>query len=140
MESLTGEEENIVYGGVDDLRNETFHKNPPATLRVEFPDGTIISEAKAADTLKNTISRIGPELVEILCFSEPILRPCNVELVSRTKASDERYQSCMHHLNNGYFLFTKTNTVVKKRQLEFISKALSLNLKIEIVKRSTLLR
>ena len=33
MVSLTGEVENIVYGGVDDLRNETFHKNPPTTMR-----------------------------------------------------------------------------------------------------------
>jgi len=140
MASLHGGQDTIEYDSTVELKCEAFHKNPPTTLRVEFPDGTVISELKAVDALKQTINKIGPELIEILCFSEPILRPCNIDLVTRRKISDERYQSCMHHLNNSYFLFTKTSTEVKKRQLEFISKALSLNLKIDIVKRNTLLR
>lgn len=115
-------------------------KNPPTTLRVEFPDGTTIAELKAADSLMQTISKIGPEIIESLCSTDPILRPCNVNLVSKIKTSDERYLSRQHNLDNGYYLFTKSSTVVKKQQIDYISKALSLDLRVEIIRRNELLK
>lgn len=102
-------------------------------LRVEFPDGTVISEMYASDTLKHAINKIGPHMVEILCFSEEMLRPCDIDLVSKEKTTDKRYVSSLHILDHGYYLFTKTSTNAKKRQLEVISRALSLNLKVDIV-------
>lgn len=102
-------------------------------LRVEFPDGTVICEMYASETLKHAINKIGPHMVEILCFSEEVLRPCDIDLVSKEKTTDKRYVSSLHTLDHGYYLFTKTSTNAKKRQLEVISRALSLNLKVDIV-------
>ena len=56
MESLHGGQDTIEYDSTVELKCEAFHKNPPTTLRVEFPDGTVISELKAADALKQTIA------------------------------------------------------------------------------------
>ena len=107
--------------------------NAEKGLRVEFPDGTIICEEYASETLKKAINKIGPHMVEILCFSEEVLRPCDVDLVSKEKTTDKRYVSSQHLIDQGYYLFTKTSTSAKKRQLEIISRAISLNLKVDIV-------
>lgn len=107
--------------------------NSEQGLRVEFPDGTVICEMYASETLKRAINKIGPHMVEILCFSEEVLRPCDVDLVSKEKTIDKRYVSSLHPIYQGYYLFTKTSTNAKKRQLEVISRALSLNLKVDVV-------
>lgn len=138
MESLSKEVEIHEYTINATTPNVASHSNSPTTLRVVFPDGTIISEIYAADTLRVTINRIGPDIIESLCSSESALHHCH-DLVSKVKVVDERYKpNCWRQLNNGYYLFTNTNTEVKKRQLECISKALSLNLKIDVIKRSSL--
>jgi hypothetical protein len=62
-----------------------------------------------------------------------VLRPCDVDLVSKEKTTDKRYVSSQHLIDQGYYLFTKTSTSAKKRQLEVISRAISLNLKVDIV-------
>lgn len=102
-------------------------------LKVEFPDGTVICETYASETLKKAINKIGPHMVEILCFSEEELRPYDVDLVSKERITDKRYVSSQHPLDYGYYLFTKTSTNAKKRQLEVISRALSLSLKVDVV-------
>ncbi len=132
MDSLGGAFENRDSIKSGEPSHEISH-NVEKGLRVEFPDGTIICEVYASETLKKAINKIGPHMVEILCFSEEVLRPCDIDLVSKEKTTDKRYISSLHALDYGYYLFTKTSTNAKKRQLEVISRALSLNLKVDIV-------
>lgn len=122
-------------GNIDDYQNMSVNHfdNISQSLRVEFLDGTIICEADPVDTLERTISIIGPHLVEILCFSEEMLRPNDIDLVSKTKCSDKRYVPYLRLMDNGYYLFTKSSLEAQKQQLEIISKALSLNLIVEVV-------
>lgn len=104
-----------------------------SSIRVEFPDGMVVCEVAPLDTLEKTINIIGPQLVESLCFSEEALRPNDIDLVSKVKCDDKRYVPFLRLMDNGYYLFTKLSLYEQKQQLEIISKALSLNLSVEVV-------
>lgn len=119
------------------VRHERGGHNASATgLRVKFPDGDIICEQKAVDTLRETIYKIGLENVARVCATNayPVLNTCQVELITKKKAFNDYYASRQHFIKDGYLMFTCTSTEVKKRQIEAISKALGLGLRVEIVK------
>ena len=102
-------------------------------LRVTFPDGTVISDSRAVETLKKCIVKFGPERVAQLCLQpvDSILQLCGVNLV--TKRRDNMYGGRQHDIGNGWLVFTCSNTPSKKRQIEAIAKALGIKIRAEIV-------
>ena len=102
-------------------------------LRVTFPDGTVISDSRAVETLKKCIIKFGPERVAQLCLQpvDSILQLNRVNLV--TKKRDEMYANRQHDIGNGWLVFTCSNTPSKKRQIEAIAKALGIKIRVEIV-------
>lgn len=117
-------------------RDNGGNKAQATGLRVVFPDGTVICERKAVDTLEVTINKIGIENVAKVLNStyvDPVLRTCQVDLISKSKATDAYYASRQKPIGKGYLLFTCTNNGVKKRQILALSKALNLNLKVDII-------
>ena len=102
-------------------------------LRVTFPDGTVISDSRAVETLKKCIIKFGPERVAQLCLQpvDSILQLNRVNLV--TKKRDEMYANRQHNIGNGWLVFTCSNTPSKKRQIEAIAKALGIKIRVEIV-------
>lgn len=102
-------------------------------LRVEFGDGTIISESKAVDTLKKTILKFGVEKVAQLCISprDSILQLNKVNLVTRKR--NAQYGNRQHDVGNGWLVFTCSNTPAKKRQIEAIAKALGIKVSVKII-------
>lgn len=104
-----------------------------SALRVTFADGTVISERKAVETLKKCIVKFGPERVAQLCLQpvDNILQLNRVNLV--TKKRDEMYGNRQHEIDNGWLVFTCSNTPAKKRQIEAIAKALNVRVRVEVV-------
>ena len=97
---------------------------PASVLVVSFPDGTVIQKKDAAETLAQTINRIGPKRV-----AELPVRAGGSKLVSRERSSQYRdYQ-----LDDGFVLISHSSTDEKIRSLKKISKELNLGLIINKV-------
>lgn len=101
-------------------------------LRVTFPDGEVICEHWVVDTLCKAILKLGVERVANVCDfnkSSSLLHPAGVSLVSRRY--DSKYGEYQRPLGNGWLLFANSNTNTKKRQIEYLAKALGVGVKIE---------
>lgn len=101
-------------------------KKKPSGLRIVRGDGSIIECEKAANTLCQAIKEIGVEKV----FSLNIPMD-GMHLV--TIGGNPQYPTAQHEVGNGYFVNVHSNTITKKRQLERIFNAYSLDWKVEIV-------
>lgn len=98
-------------------------KSSKTGLMVRFPDGTIICEDKAADTLVRALEKIGFSKVEALNI------PVNKEnIVSRSPSM--RYNEVKY---GGFYIKTHSSTEQKKKNLERISEELDLSLSVSIV-------
>jgi nitric oxide synthase oxygenase domain/subunit len=95
-------------------------------LRVTMPDGKVIAESKAAETLRKVIEQIGAERVRALGLTW-----CKVPFISNTK--DPKYGHAQHPVGNGWYVITHSGTKDKKKVLDKIAKALNLNLKVDII-------
>ena len=117
------------------VMNERQSDNSAKTiLRVFFPnEGVTICERFAADTLKAVINKIGVQRVADACRRDidSVLNMNNVPLVTRFK--DSYYASRQHEIGGGWYVFTGTNTQVKKRQLEMLKEIYGLNMQVAIV-------
>lgn len=102
-------------------------------LRVTFPDGTVICDSKAVETLKKCILKFGPEVVGQLCMRavDTCLQRNRVNLVSKIR--NAKYANRQHAIGNGWLVFDNTSTKDKKRQIEAIAKALRIKIRVEIV-------
>lgn len=100
------------------------HINGKTILRVTFPTGTVIEEAKAKMTFAKTIQRIGLMRVRSLGITF-----CGVPIVSNTL--DRKYGKAQISMGDGLYVMTHSNTHDKKKQLCRISKELNLGLKVE---------
>jgi len=101
-------------------KNKSTPKSPRTNLVVEFNNGTIINYKKAADTLIETIKKIGIERV----------RELNINVRGYNLVGKEKSHKYMQHYVNGYYICTHSSTKEKKEQLQKISQKLSLQLKI----------
>ena len=113
------------------FRIETQTQRGPATdLSVRFPDGVIIAEKKAADTLEKAIKKIGTDrvrqVVELLN-----LKFCKVPVISNRR--DEKYGSEQRTLGGGWLLITHSNNKMKKQFLDKVSKQLGVGLVVDII-------
>ena len=126
-ESFSEEEEDSLFNYFDcqdkSSPSDNSNGNKKTTISVLFPDGTIIHRKNAADTLVDTIKRIGPERVATLKI------PLNKDfLVSRNKHIKYPAQSCS--VGNGLFVNTQSCTDKKIEMLEDVSARLNLGLVI----------
>jgi hypothetical protein len=110
--------------GEDAVRRILPHsKSSKTALLVRFPNGDVIAEKKAADTLVNVIKRIGFERVEKLGI---VVNGEN--LVSRQ--SSKKYNEAKV---SNFYIKTHSSTAQKRRNIEQISEYLDLRLSVEIL-------
>lgn len=104
---------------------EKLSRGKKTILRVTFPDGTVIVEKDAKDTLIKSIQKIGiaraDSVNDIICDGYPLI----------TNHKDPRKD--LSSLGKGWWICTHSNTLTKKRQLDKISEALRLGLKVRII-------
>lgn len=96
-------------------------------LIVHLPDGKVIQEDTAAETLVEAIKRVGAKQVRalnIVC--------CRIPLVSTTK--DQKYGSSQVEVEKGLYVITHSNNEMKKGYLDTISKSFNLGWKVEVIK------
>lgn len=98
-------------------------KSKKTNLTVIFPDGIVISNRFAYQSLCEAIEKIGPKNVAQLNIIQS-----GIPLVS--KEQDDFYQQ--HQIKDGYLVLTHSSTVAKRNHLEDISRRLNLNLKVKI--------
>ena len=117
------------------ITNEKQSGNRMKTvIKVFFPsEGITICEHFAADTLKSVVTKIGLQRVADACLRniDSVLNINNVPLV--TKRIDNYYENRQHPVGNGWYVFTGTNTMVKKRQLDMLKELFHLNMRVTIM-------
>lgn len=97
-------------------------KSAKTGLVVRFPDGTVICEPKAAETLAQAIKKIGFEKVEAL----------NVQVNRENIVSRQKSLKYNDTLLESFYVKTHSSTDQKKKNLERISKELGLKLVVSI--------
>lgn len=100
--------------------------NPRTRLRITMPDGLIIEERTAWQSLQNFILRVGVERVRAVG-----LIANKIPLVSNTV--DKKYKTAQKPLGNGWLLMTCSDTATKRKQILAIAEALGLSINVEIV-------
>ncbi len=99
-------------------------KAPWTGLLVTYPDGAVINNKYAYETLIQVVEKAGIEKVEKLGLKQ-------VGLYFISKNRDDFYNQ--HELPGGYLITTHSSTAKKKQQIEEISEKLGLGLKVEVV-------
>jgi hypothetical protein len=98
-------------------------KGSKTGLLVRFPDGTVICEQKAAETLALAIKKIGFERVAAL----------NVQVNGENIVSRQKSPKYYETFLPPFYVKTHSSTDQKKRNLERISEKLGLGLVVSIV-------
>ena len=93
-------------------------------LLVTYPDGAVINNKYAYETLMQVVEKAGVEKVAKLG-----LKQVGLDFISKIR--DDFYNQ--HELPGGYLIVTHSATIKKKQQIEEISKKLGLGLKVEVV-------
>lgn len=102
-------------------------KAPRKGLCIEYPNGEILQMSKASDTLTEFIRRVGYQKVRALGISID-----RMNLVSNTK--DNKYGAEQHQVAPGWYVNTHSNGETKVRQIQRISDALHLGIKVKLIK------
>lgn len=98
-------------------------------MAVFFPDGTIIAEKTAVDTLMATVKKIGVARVRQV-VEEYNLKFCKVPVISNRR--DAKYGKSQKDLGNGWLLITHSNNPMKKKFIEKVSQVLNLGIKVTL--------
>lgn len=106
------------------IKRNSPTKSAKTNLRVTLPNGKVIENRFAYETLQEVVVLSGIEKVRVLGIVQ-----CGVPLVSNTQ--DNFYNQ--KEIAKGLYLITHSSTGQKRQQIEKISEALGLGLKIEIV-------
>lgn len=103
------------------------HKKASKTnLRVTMPNGKIIENNYAKDTLIEVVRQVGVNKVRDIGIIQ-----CGVPLISNT--IDNVYGVSQVDVADGWYLITHSSTGQKRAQIERISAELGLNIKVEII-------
>lgn len=113
------------------LTNPSQTKAPASDLEIEFPDGTVIAESKATETMIKAVQKIGVMRVRRV-VEELNLKFCKVPVISNRR--DSKYGRSQKDLGGGWLLITHSNNEMKKAFFEKVSDALHLGLKVRIKK------
>ncbi len=106
------------------IKRNSPTKSAKTNLRVTLPNGKVIENRFAYETLQEVVMLAGIEKVRTLGIVQ-----CGVPLVSNTQ--DNFYNQ--KEIAKGLYLITHSSTGQKRQQIEKISEALELGLKVEIV-------
>ena len=113
-----------VEHNIGTIKRNSPSKSAKTNLRVTFPNGKVIENRFAYETLQEVVVLAGVEKVRTLGIVQ-----CGVLLVSNTQ--DNFYNQ--KEIGKGLYLITHSSTGQKRQQIEKISEAFGLNLKVEIV-------
>lgn len=102
--------------------------NPRSAIRVTFPDGTVLQDRNATTTLLMAVEKIGLSQVASVGLSVD-----KSDFVSKTPTTQSNHADW--HQVGDWYVNTHSSTSSKVTQLTKISKALNLDLKIEIVSK-----
>lgn len=114
----------VVEHGTSNQKAKKVVTQSITRLRITMPDGAIIQEKFASDSLVKFVSIVGPERVR-----EVGLKANKVPLISNTQ--DPKYKSSQKPVGNGWYVMTCSDTPKKKEQIELIAAHLGLNVKVE---------
>ena len=117
----------IVEHGKRKNKQEKIERSSPTNMAVFFPDGTMIAEKHANDTLEKVVRKIGVTRVRQVVEALGLVM-CKVPVISNRR--DTKYGSAQRDLGNGWLLMTHSNNKMKKTFLEKVSAALDLGLRI----------
>lgn len=107
--------------------HEKSTKSPTRAMSVIFPDGTIIAEKTAVETLVAVVNKIGVNRIRKV-VEEYNLKFCKVPVISNRR--DPKYGKTQKDLGNGWLLITHSNNVMKKTFIEKVSTVLNLGIKV----------
>lgn len=106
---------------------EKIERGPARELSVVFPDGTVIAEKTAAETMVAVVQKIGVTKVRKV-VEEYNLKFCKVPVISNRR--DAKYGKSQRDLGGGWLLITHSNNPMKKAFIERISEILHLGIKV----------
>ena len=109
------------------LFRSKIERSPARDMSVVFPDGTIIAEKTAAETMVAVVQKIGVTKVRQV-VEEYNLKFCKVPVISNRR--DAKYGRSQRDLGGGWLLITHSNNPMKKAFIEKVSKALHLGIKV----------
>lgn len=100
--------------------------NPRTRLRITMPDGSIIEERTAWESLHKFVLRVGVDKVRAVGIIAN-----KIPLVSNTL--DKKYQTAQKPLGNGWLLMTCSDTATKRKQILTIADAVGIHISVEII-------
>jgi hypothetical protein len=100
--------------------------NSRTRLRITMPDGSIIEERTAWESLHKFVLEVGVDKVRAVG-----LIVNKIPLVSNTE--DKKYQTAQKPLSNGWFLMTCSDTATKRKQILTIASYLNFKVIVEII-------
>ena len=124
METIEITPDPKVEHNIGNIKRTSTSKSAKTNLRVTLPNGKTIENRFAYETLHEVVMMAGIEKVRDLGIIQ-----CGVPLISSTQ--DNFYNQ--KEIAKGIYLITHSSTVQKRIQIEKISEALHLNLKVEII-------
>lgn len=109
--------------------DDKIQRGPTRDLTVTFPDGTVIAEKTAVETLVKVVKKIG--VAEVRKVVEDYnLKFCKVPVISNRR--DSKYGKSQKELGGGWLLITHSNNTMKKNFLDKVSEVLHLGLKVSL--------
>lgn len=113
-----------VEHNIGTIKRNSTTKSAKTNLRVTLPSGKVIENRFAYETLQEVVMLAGVEKVRSLSIIQ-----CGVPLISNTQ--DNFYNQ--KEIAKEMYLITHSSTGQKRQQIEKISDALDLNLKVEVL-------
>lgn len=100
--------------------------NPRTRLRITMPDGSIIEERTAWESLHKSVFKVGIDKVRAVG-----LIANKIPLVSNTV--DKKYQTAQKPLGNGWLLMTCSDTATKRKQILTIASHIGMKINVDII-------
>lgn len=119
----------VLHGKWKAHSEDKIQHGPARDMSVSFPDGTIIAEKTAVDTLVNVVKKIGVAQVRQV-VEDYHLKFCKVPVISNRR--DAKYGRSQKELGGGWLLITHSNNPMKKAFIEKVSDVLHLGIKVEL--------
>lgn len=109
--------------------DDKIHHGPARDMVVFFPDGTMIAEKTAVNSLVKVVKKIGVARVRQV-VEEYHLKFCKVPVISNRR--DAKYGKSQKDLGDGWLLITHSNNAMKKAFIEKVSEVLHLGVKVTL--------
>jgi hypothetical protein len=109
--------------------DDKIHHGPARNMTVFFPDGKMIAEKTAAETLVKVVKKIGVARVHQV-VEEQHLKFNKEPVISNRR--DAKYGKSQRDLGDGWLLITHSNNPMKKTFIEKVSQVLNLGIKVTL--------